>query len=31
VCHCSGALDCAMLALVCGEAGGISGFDGDWT
>ena len=23
------ALDCAMLALVCGEAGGISGFDGD--
>jgi len=29
VCHCSGTLDCALLALVCPEIGGIEGFDGD--
>jgi hypothetical protein len=29
VCTCSGAIDCAILAWICGEAGGIQGFDGE--
>jgi len=28
-CSCKGAINCAWLALACGEAGGIQGFEGD--
>ena len=29
VCTCKGAINCAWLALACGEAGGIQGFDNE--
>jgi len=29
VCHCSGAIDCTILALFCGDIDGVQGFEGD--